>query len=149
MASPPTYIALLDAIFLNESKNARLFATWSAHTADAATREMLDLVAGRESEHAAAFAARAAELGHEVEPPADAAIAERLAIATSAALSDQEKFEQLGFGSPRPDALARYFDDTTIDIETSTLLGRFIGEERDSARLIDSCYARITRRSDD
>jgi mannose-6-phosphate isomerase-like protein (cupin superfamily) len=67
-----------------------------------------------------------------------------VAIGRAADLTDREKFEKLGIGrrpDPSvPDRWANYFDDTTIDIATGELLGRFISEERDSVRLLADCY---------
>ena len=35
------------------------------------------------------------------------------------------------------------FDDKSIDIQTGALLGRYIAEERDSGRLLTSCYRQL------
>ncbi|MEO5900059.1 MAG: hypothetical protein ABIR68_07990, partial [Ilumatobacteraceae bacterium] len=72
---------------------------------------------------------------------------DRIAIAKSKKLTDREKFDKLGFGAPRPDPFGSFFADTTIDIETGTLLGRFVSEERDTARRLDACYATLSKKS--
>jgi hypothetical protein len=38
------------------------------------------------------------------------------------------------------------FKDTTIDIQTSTLLGRYVAEERDSGRMLSGCYNELCLR---
>ncbi len=35
------------------------------------------------------------------------------------------------------------FEDTSIDIQTGELLGRYIAEERDSGRLLRACYEQL------
>jgi hypothetical protein len=40
----------------------------------------------------------------------------------------------------RPDLFDDIFKDHSIDIRTGELLGRYIAEERDSARLLRSCH---------
>ena len=47
--------------------------------------------------------------------------------------------EKLDTGS-RPDLFDDIFKDHSIDIRTGELLGRYIAEERDSARLLRSCH---------
>jgi hypothetical protein len=143
MAAPPSYIDLLNAIVQNERGNARLFASWAHHTTTPHVRAMLEVVAGREAEHAQVFAERVEALGGEVVEHVRTSLKEQLEVAASDA-PDREKFERLGYGAPRPDPFSTYFDDASIDAVTGALLGRFIAEERDSARLIDACYASIS-----
>ena len=145
MIEEPTYLPLLNAIVARESSGAVVFSAWATHTSTPEVRAMLRTVALREEEHAVAFRKRIDELGFAPEAHHDPALAERVAIASSAELGDRARFERLGFGAPRPDAFTSMFDDTSIDIATGALLGRYIAEERDSARLIDDCYARLIR----
>jgi hypothetical protein len=42
-----------------------------------------------------------------------------------------------------PDIFDRFFTDHSIDIQTGALLGRYICEERDSGRLLRSCYEQL------
>ena len=110
-------------------------------------RQILATVALREGEHGKAFAKRVCELGFTVQARSDGKAAERLAIASSTTMSDREKFEKLGLGRPvdadAPDFFTNMFQDKNIDIQTGQLLGRYIAEERDSARLLRSCYEEL------
>ncbi len=71
----------------------------------------------------------------------------RWTIASSKTLTDREKFEKLGLerevDPTKPDIFSRFFDDTTIDIQTGALLGRYIAEERDSGRMLRGCYDQL------
>src|SRR4029077_4540964 len=56
---------------------------------------------------------------------------------------DIEKFRQLRLHRIGEDILGFFdnvFADHTIDIQTGALLGRYIAEEHDSARLLRQCY---------
>jgi hypothetical protein len=69
-----------------------------------------------------------------------------MAIASSD-LSDLEKMRKLKLheldtGSA-PDIFDDFFKDHSIDIRTGELLGRYIAEERDTARLLRSCYEQL------
>ena len=59
--------------------------------------------------------------------------------------TDLEKFEALGFGGEGRgrDPFKGVFDDESIDIKTGELLGRYVAEERDSARLLRCCYEEL------
>jgi hypothetical protein len=43
----------------------------------------------------------------------------------------------------KPDVFDGFFKDHSIDIATGELLGRYIAEERDTARLLHSCYEQL------
>ena len=53
---------------------------------------------------------------------------------------------------PKPsdegDRLVDLFRDTSIDIQTGELLGRYIAEERDTGRLFRSCYGVLCERAE-
>jgi hypothetical protein len=51
-------------------------------------------------------------------------------------------YRRLDTGS-EPDIFDGFFKDHTIDIRTGELLGRYIAEERDTARLLRSCYEQL------
>ena len=90
------------------------------------------------------FAKRINELGYTVRPSKDeAGFAKRMKIAASDR-TDLEKMEKLGTGQldtgDQPDVFDSFFRDHSIDIATGALLGRYIAEERDSARLLANCY---------
>ena len=107
---------------------------------------MLATVAAREGEHGMAFAKRLNELGYSVLERDDPTFEGNLAVASSDR-SDLEKMELLGLGrldtGNRPDIFDGFFNDHSIDIRTGELLGRYIAEERDPARLLRSCYEQL------
>lgn len=145
MNQKPSYLGLLNAIAVGESRGFELLSTWAACTSNPGVRDVLTTVAVREREHGAAFAKRVHELGFHVrERPSEQFTAD-LAIAASTA-DDCTKFEQiLGYGetvrqATEEDPLSRLFKDLTIDPLTGALLGRFIAEERDSERLLRTCH---------
>lgn len=142
MSDKPSYIGLLNAISVAETDAGCYFSAWAAATPSPEVRDVIQTVALRESEHGLAFAKRLCELGFEVRPKDDPKSAERMEIASSTTLSDRQKFERLGVGQQEsgPDVFDSMFQDKTIDIQTGQLLGRYIAEERDSGRLLRSCY---------
>lgn len=149
MHTTPSYLGLLNAIAVGELGGETLFRAWSSATADADVRSVVDTVALREAEHARSFAKRINELGFSVRDRADPDLARRVDIAASSAVCDREKFELLGFAkepAPGPDFFARFFDDTSIDIQSGELLGRYISEERDTGRRLRACHAMLCAR---
>jgi rubrerythrin len=142
MPDAPTYLGLLNAIALAEARAHCYFEAWSAVTPSPAVREVLKTVSWREGEHGMAFAKRINELGYELREKDDPASARAMEIASSTR-PDLEKFEALRLTRISEDILT-YFDnvfaDHTIDVQTGALLGRYIAEEHDTARLLRSCY---------
>ncbi len=151
MPEKPSYIGLLNAIALGESEAECYLNAWAAVTPHDDVRSILSTVALREGEHGKAFEKRLCELGYGLLPRESDAAA-KLEIASSSTLSDREKFEKLEVGrsvSDRAgdnDVFVNMFKDTTIDIQTSTLLGRYVAEERDSGRMLSACYSELCRR---
>jgi hypothetical protein len=143
MQARPSYLGLLNAIALAERRAHALLTAWRDVTPDTALREVLELIAVREWEHAAAFAKRMTELGFGVTERPDNRFHERLELARSAT-SDAEKFRGvLGYGAEpegAADRLAALFSDTTIDPATGALLGRYIAEKRDSERRLRAAW---------
>ena len=143
MTDKLSYLPLLTRIANNEAAAEGYLSAWAAVTPSSEVRQILSTVALREGEHGKAFAKRVCELGFSLEPTPTKA-AERMPIASSRTLTDREKFERLGFGKPvdtsTPDQFVEMFADPTIDIQTGTLLGRYIAEERDSGRMFQGCY---------
>jgi len=141
MDHKPSYLGLLNAIAVGESRGFALLSTWAACTTNPGVREVLTTVAVREREHGAAFAKRVHELGFSVREKPSERFTTDLAFAASAA-DDCTKFEQiLRYGdTPGEDQLSRLFKDSTIDPVTGALLGRFIAEERDSERQLRACH---------
>ena len=143
MSDKPSYLGLLNAISLAETDAHCYLTAWAKATPSDEVRAVLTTVAHREGEHGMTFAKRINELGYSLLPKDNPKFAEQMAIASSDR-SDLEKFELLGIGREQgdgPDIFAGFFNDTTIDIQTGELLGRYISEERDSGRLLRHCYS--------
>ena len=108
--------------------------------------EVLNLVAIREQEHAAAFTKRICELEYHVRQKSSERFVEHLELAESNA-GDRKKFEViLGYGAdsePEDDQFGKLFDDESIDPQTGALLGRFVSEERDSGRRLKAAYEQL------
>jgi hypothetical protein len=146
MSEKPSYLGLLNAIAVGELGGEQLFEAWAETTPNDDVRCVLRTVALREGEHARAFAKRLDELGFGVLDRPDPNLAGRVDIARSTTLSDYEKFERLGFSKDPgtgPDIFARFFDDTTMDVQTGELMGRYVAEERDTGRRLRACHAAV------
>ena len=143
MSGKPSYLGLLNAVSLGESRAHRYLTEWASITTDPEVRGVLLTVAAREGEHGMTFAKRINELGYEVRPKPDDGEERALAIVRSDR-SDLEKMEALGLHKldtgAGPDVFDDFFKDHSIDVRTGELLGRYIAEERDSARLLRACY---------
>lgn len=158
MSNKPSYLGLLNAIAVGESRGYQLLSTWAGCTRDAELAKVLNVIALREQEHAAAFEKRICELGYSVRRKDDPAFDARLEAAGSA-ISDRKKFKKvLGFSKKnaskknadatnQPDQFANFFNDPNIDIQTGALLGRFIAEERDSGRHLRGAYESLNGRA--
>jgi len=151
MSDKPRYLGLLNAIAVAEGQGHRYLTRWIATTTDPDVRCVLATVAAREGEHAMSFAKRINELGYEVREREDPRDDERVAIAASD-VPDLEKLERLGLHRLcEADSVLGVFDDVfrdhSIDIRTGELLGRYIAEEHDTARLVRSCYEALKARS--
>ena len=146
MSEKPSYLGLLNAIAVAETQAHEYLQAWIAVTPSADVCAVLRTVAAREGEHGMAFAKRINELGFEVREKDDERRGRALEIAGSDR-SDLEKMEALGLGrldrGAEPDIFDDFFKDHTIDIRTGELLGRYIAEERDTGRLLRSCYEQL------
>lgn len=147
MSAEPTYLPLLRRI-ANAECNAEVYlSAWAQATPRADVRGIIATVALREGEHTKAFQKRICELGFDVTITEAPETAGKAAIGAATDLTDREKFEKLGLGQRQdpsvPDRWVGYFEDTTIDIATGELLGRFISEERDSVRMLADCYGAL------
>ncbi len=148
MSDKPTYLGLLNAISIAESRAHAYLTAWAQVTPSDDVRRVLLTVAAREGEHGMSFAKRINELGFQLRMRDDGEHEKALAIATSDR-SDLEKMKafklhKLETGR-EPDIFDDFFRDHTIDIRTGELLGRYIAEERDSARLLRACYEELKR----
>ncbi|HEX9546447.1 MAG TPA: hypothetical protein VF942_03870 [Acidimicrobiales bacterium] len=151
MSDKPSYLGLLNAISLAETRAYQYLSAWIETTNDPDVQCVLRKVAAREGEHGMAFAKRIDELGFELRDKDDPDFAKRMAIASSDR-SDLKKFEKLGLGRVEGDVLTIFdnvFADHTIDIRTGELLGRYIAEEFDTARLLRSCHEALRARASD
>ena len=146
MSDKPSYLGLLNAIVLGEARAHAYFSVWAETTTNDDVREVLCTVAAREGEHGMSFAKRINELGYHVREKEDPEFDKAMAIVTSEC-SDLEKIEALRLHEldtgDRPDIFDGFFADHSIDIRTGELLGRYIAEERDTARLVRSCYEQL------
>ncbi|MBV8950007.1 MAG: hypothetical protein JOZ99_03965 [Actinobacteria bacterium] len=148
MSDKPTYLGLLNAIAVAESRAHEYLSAWADRSSNDDVRAVLRTVAAREGEHGMSFAKRVNELGYEVRVKDPDEGARAMAIATSDT-SDLEKMKALELHrldtGDRPDIFDNFFRDHSIDVRTGELLGRYIAEERDSARLFRSCYEQLAR----
>ena len=150
MTDTPSYLGLLNAVALAESRAHEYLTAWAEVTPDPEVRGVLVTVAAREGEHGMSFAKRINELGYAVRDTEDPKHPERLAIARSDR-SDLEKLELLDVlafcTEDAPDIFDGFFRDHSIDIRTGELLGRYIAEERDTLRLLTGCRDALAGRS--
>jgi rubrerythrin len=146
VSAKPSYLGLLNAIAVEESRAHRLLSAWAEVTPSAEVRAVLLTVAAREGEHGMSFARRINELGFEVRQKPDTKFDDRLAIAASDR-TDLDKMDLLDFdrfdSSDGPDIFDGFFRDHSIDIATGELLGRYIAEERDSGRRLRRCHDQL------
>jgi hypothetical protein len=146
VSDKPSYLGLLNAIAVAETRAHQYLTAWIAVSPNPEVRDVLATVAAREGEHGMSFAKRINELGYAVREKPDPSFKKKLAVAKSSR-SDLEKMESIGLQDldtgDKPDIFDSFFTDHSIDIRTGELLGRYIAEERDSARLLRSCYCRL------
>ena len=142
MPDKPTYLGLLNAISLAETRAHAYFDAWIAVTPNPDVRRLLQTVSCREAEHGMAFAKRIDELGYELVEKDDPRHEDAMRVASSD-LPDVEKFRRLGLADLKLTFFDNVFGDHTIDIQTGALLGRYIAEEFDSTRRLHECYAAL------
>lgn len=152
MSDKPSYLGLLNAIAVAEGRAHTYLCAWAEVTPSDDVRAVLQKVAAREGEHAMSFAKRINELGYHVREKGDGDTAKAVALVTSDC-SDLEKMEALKLHrldrGDKPDIFDDFFKDHTIDIATGELLGRYIAEERDTARLLRQCYKQLKQAAPD
>jgi rubrerythrin len=145
MSDKPSYLGLLNAIAVAEGHAHEYLTAWADTTKSADVRAVLLKIAAREGEHAMSFGRRVNELGYEVRYPEDEDNAAKSKAIVTSDCSDLEKMEALKLHrldtGDQPDIFDGFFKDHSIDIDTGALLGRYIAEERDSARLFKQCHA--------
>ena len=93
------------------------------------------------------FSKRINELGYEVRRKDNSDLAAARWSWSTSDRSDLKKMEKLKLNlldtGDKPDIFDGFFKDHSIDIRTGELLGRYIAEERDTARLLRSCYEQL------
>jgi hypothetical protein len=145
--SKPSYLGLLNAVAVAETNAHEYLNAWIAVTPSPEVCAVLSTVSAREGEHGMSFAKRINELGFQVRRKPDPEHAKRLEIAGSTECTDLQKMKALGLhrldSGNQPDIFDKFFGDHSIDIHTGALLGRYIAEERDSARLLRRCYEQL------
>jgi hypothetical protein len=146
MSDKPSYLGLLNAIAVAEAQAHEYLTVWADTTPSPDVRRVLLTVAAREGEHGMSFAKRINELGYEVRCN-DGSAREKALELVQSDRSDLKKMEKLKLHTldtgDKPDVFDGLFKDHSIDIRTGELLGRYIAEERDSARLLRSCYEQL------
>jgi rubrerythrin len=159
MSDKPSYLGLLNRIAVGETRAGEYFTAWAEATSDADVRAVLVKVAARETEHGASFAKRVDELGYEVRWGAVGEDEQkRLDLVRRTDMTDLEKMMALGFGerygptatqadNDASDGLEGLLRDSSIDIQTAELLGRYIAEERDTLRTLSGCYGILCDRA--
>jgi hypothetical protein len=147
MSDKPSYLGLLNAIAVNEARAHQYLQVWIDKTTDPDVKAVLQTVSWREGEHGMSFAKRVNELGYGLRDRDDLNLADRLAVAASDR-SDLEKMEYFGQNSLDEilGAFDNIFQDHSIDIQTGELLGRYVAEEFDTARLLRCCYDQLKAR---
>ena len=145
MTERPTYLPMLEAIANAERQGHEYYSAWYEHATDPDLKETMRVVANRELEHSLAFRKRIDELGFECQPAEILDFSKQIEIVTSDC-SDWEKVQALELtdlaekvADPKNDPFGKLFRDLTIDVQTGGLLGRYIAEERDSARMLAAC----------
>jgi hypothetical protein len=146
MSDKPSYLGLLNAIAVAEAEAHEYLTVWADTTPSADVRRVLLTVAAREGEHGMSFAKRINELGYEVRGKENPDQQKAMALVKSDR-SDLKKMQKLNldklYTGDKPDIFDGLFKDHSIDIRTGELLGRYIAEERDTARLLYSCYEQL------
>jgi rubrerythrin len=132
MSDKPSYLGLLNAIAIAESRAHDYLCAWAEVTPSDDVRCVLLKVAAREGEHGMSFAKRINELGFEVRRKHDDNADKAIALVTSDR-TDLEKMEALKLQL----------------LDTGDKPGRYIAEERDTARLLRGCYDLLKQSASD
>ncbi len=147
MSNPtrPTFLKVLNGLAGAEWSAHLEFGAWAKVTRNEALRPLLLLVAAREGEHALSFEKRIIDLGFTRLPRPKANHEECLRVLSDPSVSDLNKLEFFGYGdggeyASETDTFTTLFEDRSMDIETSTLMGRYVGEERDTSRRLRAAY---------
>jgi hypothetical protein len=150
-STKPRYLGLLNAISLGETNAGIYLRAWADATSDEDLACTLRLVAARETSHGELFCRRLCELGYELRQKPDPEGAARVAKYANPKISDVEKIgrarsevEDDPFGEIEEKLKERFYDPMTAN-----LLGWYICEERDSAKRLRACYAKVRAKAGD
>ncbi len=140
----PGYIGVLNAIASAEACGEEVFGAWARLTPDPELREVLEIITGKEREHAFSFRRHVRRLGfepQEIDLPGMQAFRD---LFTSPAKSDVEK---LAWCCPadggEPFGLDRLSGNPGYDDDTRHLVDLFVTEERETLRWLREEYERV------
>lgn len=147
-----SYLKLLRGIAKGEGEGQELFERWAETTKDKEVEKDVRIRALREGEHSIMFRKRVQELSGEDPYPKgipplnpEKGLGRTLKIVTDPNMSDEAKYKKMGMhhsiDMQEEKLLTPMFDDQTLDVQTGALMGRWIAEERDSARKHARFYA--------
>jgi hypothetical protein len=137
----PSYLGLLNAISLAESKAGVYLSAWADATQDEDLAATLRLVAARETSHGELFCRRLCELGYELRQKPDPRASALLAKYANPDISDCEKVGEAREeqGDPFREIKAQ-LEDGVFDPMTANMLTWYIAEERDSGKRLKLAY---------
>lgn len=139
----PSYLGTLNAISLAEAGAGVYLEAWANATADEDLACCLHFVAARETSHGDVFCRRISELGFELIQKPDQEAAVRLAKYANPKISDMEKIgpERSGDEKDPFENIERDLGNGIYDPLTAKLMTWYIGEERDSGKMLREAYA--------
>ena len=149
MSEKPSYLGLLNAIAVAESaaRTSTSRRGSRSHRARKCARCCAPSPRAKAStgwRSRSASTSSASRCGARTTPSAPSGSRSRASDCT-----DLEKMKALGLhrldSGDEPDIFDGFFKDHSIDIRTGELLGRYIAEERDSARLLRGCYEQLKK----
>lgn len=147
-AQEPGYVRILNVIASAEACGHETFAAWSRQTADPELREVLEIIAGKEREHAFSFARQVRRLGYQPEPVDLPGMQAFRDLFMSTEKSDREK---LSFCCPadgsEPFGIGGLTDNQEYDDDTRHLVELFVAEERQTLRLLQEEFERVNNGS--
>jgi hypothetical protein len=140
----PSYLGTLNAISLAEAGAGVYLKAWADATRDEDLACCLNLVAARETSHGDVFCRRISELGFELIQKPDPGAAERIARYANPQLSDKDKIGPAYSSNADKDPFEKIEQDLAngiYDPLTAKLMTWYIGEERDSGKMLREAYA--------
>lgn len=140
-ATKPSYLGLLNAIALGESAAGVSLEAWANATSNDELACALRFVAARETSHGDVFCRRIQELGFELMQKPDPGAAARLAKVANPKVSDLEKIgPDREEGADFFGGIEQQMADGIFDPLTEKLMVWYIGEERDSGKVLKDAY---------